>query len=430
MRGVFSTMDAMLATVIDSVLLFAFSIPVVMKYRILPVDGTPYWLFGVLFFVLAAHCFISFFPDVLGKFRKHLDTVKMFFVVITICITLGGATVTTMFDRAKTAPVYGVHDIILQQESAMRYLLVGKNPYKETYFTTQVEMFNYDEPGNTEAVNPALYHFVMPPWYLLFPFIFYFTVIPVLGFFDGRMALVFAMVMLLLFLWYWYRDKAVARIAIVLTALSPSVVEYFVEGRSDVFALSWLMGAFVLLNRKRYVISGILLALALLSKQTIWFVLPFYALYVARVTVKSRAQLWKTLIAVTVACLLIAGPFVLWDFRAFIDSVVLYLTGNSQTSYPVSGYGLGMVLVGAGVIRDIHAYYPFIYWQIAIALPLLIMLLRWLGAKPTQSRLMISYALFLTVYWYVNRYFNNSHLGYLSMLFVLGGLKVVDESHA
>lgn len=421
-------MEAMLTAVFDSLLLFAFAIPVVMKYRILPVDGTPYWLFGVLFFILGAHGFVSVYPDVLGRYKKYLDRIKMFFVLATIAITVGGVVVTAMFDRAKTAPVYGVHDIILQQESAMRLLIVGKNPYKETYFGTTVEMFNYDEPGNTEAVNPALYHFVMPPWYVLFPFIFYYTSIPVVGFFDGRMALLFTMGMLLVALWFWYRDKGIARIAMIMTALSPSVVDYFIEGRSDVFALSWLVVSLVLLSRKRYVWSGVLLALALMSKQTIWFVVPFYVLYVWRQTAKHRADFWRMGVAVMVVSLGLVVPFMAWDFRAFFESVVLYLTGNSATSYPVSGYGLGMVLYSLGFIRDIHAYYPFIFWQAAFALPLLVILLRWLSRKPSESRLVISYAVFLMVYWYLSRYFNNSHLGYLSMLFVLGGLKAVDES--
>jgi len=158
----------MLLGIIDSLLLFALSIPIVMQYRILPVDGTPYWLFGVLFFILGFHVTISCYPDMLGRFQKHLSGVKLFLLVLTLCITMGGSVITAMFDRAKTAPSYNVHDIILQQESAMRYLIVGKNPYKETYFGTQVESFRYAELGK-DAVNPALYHFVMPPWYLLFP---------------------------------------------------------------------------------------------------------------------------------------------------------------------------------------------------------------------------------------------------------------------
>lgn len=421
-------MNLMLSTVIDSILLFAFAIPVVMKYRILPVEGTPYWLFGVLFTVLVTHCIVSFYPRILGKHKKHLESLKMFFVLVTMAITLGGVTVTAMFDRAKTAPVYGVHDIILQQEAAMRYLVVGKNPYKETYFNTPVESFNYDEPGNTEAVNPALYHFVMPPWYVLFPFAFYYTAIPIVGFFDGRMALLFAMFLLLVSLWYWFRDKAIVRLAMTLTVLSPAVVDYVVEGRSDVFALSWLMISLVLLKRNQFVMSGILLALAFLSKQTIWFIAPFYLLYLWKLTHARRMVFWRTLGVMVIVCLAIAGPFLIWDAGSFIDSIILYLTGASATSYPISGYGWGMVLQHIGVIDNIHAYYPFVYWQIAAGAPLFFILARGLWKAPSQSRMMISYAVFLTVYWYFSRYFNNSHLGFLSMLFVLGGLKAVDES--
>ena len=419
----------MLPTILDSVLLFAFSIPVIMKYRILPIDGTPYWLFGILFFLLVSHCFVSLYPEMLGAYKRNLARIKIWFLLVTLVITVGGPAVTAMVDRAKTAPVLGVHDIILQQEAAMRYLLVGKNPYKESYFGTPVESFNYDEPGNTEAINPALYHFVMPPWYVLFLFAFYFTAIPLVGFFDGRMALLFTMGMLLGFLWYWFRDKAIARIAMVLTALSPSVVSYFVEGRSDVFALSWLVGALLFLGAKRYAWSAIFLALSLLSKQTTWFIVPFFALYLWQQTAKTPFVFWRTLFIVGAVVAAVILPFLLWDARAFFDSVVLYLSGGTAQSYPISGYGLGMLLVDSGVILDIHAYYPFILWQLAVALPVLILLAVWLWRKPSPSRLVIAYAVFLAVYWYMSRYFNNSHLGYLSMLFVLGGLKYVDETH-
>lgn len=419
-------MSGMWLSIVDSLLLFALSIPVVMKYRILPVDGTPYWLFGLLFFLLSLHCLISFYPELLGKYKKHLQSVKLGFIVATLIITVGGATMTAMFDRAKTAPVYGVHDIILQQEAAMRYLIVGKNPYKETYFGTPVESFHYAELGR-DAVNPALYHFVMPPWYLLFPFVFYYTGIPIFGFFDGRMASLFTMGMLLLFLWYWFRDKGVSRLAIVVTALSPSVVEYFVEGRSDVFALSWLVGALLFLSYKKYAASSAVFALALLSKQTIWFMAPFY-LAALWITTSARPRVFVTAVAIMAGIgIALTAPFLLWDARAFIESVILYLSGGTATSYPVSGYGLGMVLFDAGVITDIHAYYPFIYWQIAFAVPLFIVLMRWYRGKPVESRMIVSYAVFLTVYWYMSRYFNNSHLGYLSMVYALGGLKVIDE---
>jgi len=395
--------------IIEAILLFSLSIPIVMKYRILPIDGTPYWLFGVLFALLIANCLVV------------SSRIKNLILSLVLFIVLGGVTVTAMVDRARTAPVYGVHDIILQQEAAMRFVITGKNPYKETDFKTPVETFHYAELGNEKAVNPALYHFVMPPWYLVFPFTFYYTVRPVVGFFDGRMASLFTMVILLFALWHWFKDKAVARLAIILTSLSPAVIDYFVEGRSDVFALSWLVVSLVLLEKKYFVWSAFFLALSVLSKQTIWFVLPFYV-----AGVPKRQWVKSALMFVTLT-LIITLPFFLWDPRAFLDSVICYLNGTSLHSYPVSGYGFGMVLYAAGFIKDIHAYYPFIIWQLIFCVPLFIVLMRSLLKNTTHTSLMFSYAIFLTVFWYFSRYLNNSHLGYISMLFVLAGLKQMDE---
>lgn len=413
--------------VISAVLLFSFSIPVVMQYRILPVDGTPYWLFGVLFSLLLINCVFAFVAPAGKFFARWGNAIKNSVLVLVLCIVLGGVTVTAMVDRARTAPVLGVHDIILQQEAAMRYLIVGKNPYKETYFGTPMEAFHYAEIGNDNAVNPALYHFVMPPWYLLFPFTFYYTVRPVVGFFDGRMALLFTMVMLLASLWYWFKNKATARLAIIITALSPAVVNYFVEGRSDVFALAWLVVSIVLLEKKRYVWSAIMMALAVLSKQTTWFILPFYGWLFWYKTKDHMAVFWKSVVAAIIVGSIITIPFLVWDYHAFLDSVIFYLSGTSTHSYPVSGYGLGMVLYAAGVIKDIHAYYPFSVWQAIICIPLFIMLMKSCITSRTQSRMLLAYAVFLMVFWYLSRYFNNSHLGYLSMVFALAGLKIFDE---
>lgn len=421
-------MEPMVNRSLDALLLYALTIPIVMKYRILPVEGTPYWLFGILFTLLTLNVVIAIYPDILGVWKKRAETVKHILFFGVVMIVLGGVTVTAMVDRARVAPVYGVHDIILQQEAAMRYLIVGKNPYKETYFGTPVESFNYDEPGNTEATNPALYHFVMPPWYVLFPFSLYYSVRPVVGFFDGRFASLFAMVGLLYVLWIWFRPASLARVAMTLTAFSPAVFDYFLEGRSDVFALFWLVWALYLLDRKQMIWSAVMLALAFLSKQTTWFVLPFYIGYLW----STRQKPYQTLGKLACIILVIGGifciPFLLWDGNAFINSVVFYLSGNAPHSYPVSGYGLGMILREFGVIGDIHAYYPFVLWQAALGLPVLAVLLFWIKKTPTISKVLIAYGVFLTVIWYTSRYFNNSHVGYISMLFVLGLLKDTQEA--
>ncbi len=415
---------------LEAILLFAFSIPVVMGYRILPIEGTPYWLFGILFLILTSNIIFSLYPPVQKKIpgiaRDSRNRISEVLLWIVIAIVVGGTTMTAIVDRAKTAPVYGVHDIILQQEAAMRYLLSGKNPYKETYFGTAVEEFNYDEPGDTRAINPALYHFVMPPWYLLFPFSIYFVSIPLLGYFDGRMALLVTMVGLLIVLWKWFKHRPLALLAVTLTALSPAVIDYFIEGRSDIFALFWFVWSLFLLEKKRLFWSAVIFGLALMSKQTIWFSVPFLAAYLWFVT-KNLRKIVSFFTVSGVMVLALASPFLLWDPKAFIDSTIRFLSGTTQYNYPISGYGLGMVLNQLGIIRDIHAYYPFIIWQIVLGVPVLVMSLWWLSRKPMTSKVFIGYALTLSLFWYLSRYFNNSHIGYISSLFVLGILKSADE---
>ncbi|MEK7129424.1 MAG: hypothetical protein AAB803_00240 [Patescibacteria group bacterium] len=409
---------------LDALLLFVLSVPVVMRYRILPIEGTPYWLFGILFLILITNVLVSLYP---GFFKKTIVLkAKLLFLMATLAIVVGGTTVTAIVDRSRTAPVYNVHDIILQQEAAMRYLLQGKNPYKETYFGTFLEEWHYAE-GGKDAVNPALYHFVMPPWYLIFAFPFYFISTPVVGFFDGRMPLLFALTGLLFVIYRWLKDKNLASAAVVLTALSPATIDYFIEGRSDMFALFWLVWALYLLDKRKFIISSLLFGLAVLSKQTTWFMFPLYAVFGWLLLKRSIGKTILLFIPALMALMIVAGPFLLWDAKAFIDSTVLYLSGNSVHSYPISGYGLGMLLYEAGVIKDMHAHYPFILWQITLGLPVLGAVLWYLVKKPVMSRLLVGYGVVLLVFWYMSRYLNNSHVGFISSIFALGVLKDWDE---
>lgn len=407
---------------LDALLLFVLAVPVVMRYRILPIEGTPYWLFGILFLLLIVNVLISLYPKAFGR-EAFVKNVKTLLLIGILGIVIGGTTVTAMVDRSRTAPIYNVHDIILQQEAAMRYLLQGRNPYKETYFGTFLEEWHYAEDGK-DAVNPALYHFVMPPWYLLFAFPFYFISIPLAGFFDGRMPLLFSLAALLVVLWFWLKDKQLARVAIVLTALSPATVDYFIEGRSDLFALFWLAASLYFLEKKRLVTASLIFGLALLSKQTNWLAAPLFFLYGWLVAPSARS-LMRLVVPAFVVLAVVAGPFLAWDARALIESTVLYLSGSSSQSYPVSGYGLGMILHESGIIQDIHAYYPFIIWQLILAVPVIVMAVRFM--KKHMSRLLVGYGVFLFVWWWASRYFNNSHVGYLSSIFGIAILKDWDE---
>lgn len=411
---------------LDAGLLFLLAVPMVMKYRILPIEGTPYWLFGVLFLLLTLNIFISLFPKILPK-NLAVGKIKTLITWLVIVIVVGGVTVTSIVDRRRVAPVYGVNDIVLQQEAAIRYLVHGKNPYKETYFGTPVESFHYGEIGESAAVNPALYHFVMPPWYLLFPLFFYTPANKLFGYFDGRMMLIFCLFGILLILGKLIRNEKVKLVAMGLVTLAPGVVDYFIEGRSDTFALFWFIWAIYLLSKKQFIFASIIFGLAMISKQTIWFALPFYLVAIWKMSKDSVKNVFYHLLIILAVALLFTMPFLIWDFRAFIDSVILYLSGGTAHGYPIAGYGFGMLLYEWGIVKNIHGYFPFIIFQLALGVPVMLSSLWYLIKKPTISNLLFGYAFTLLVVWYFSRYLNNSHLAYVGMIFTLAILKNWDE---
>lgn len=403
---------------IDTILLFALSLPWPLKYRIFPMVGTPYLLFGIYFVLLILYAAFD-----LNWIQTHNAVLKwrakLIVLLAVVVIAAGGPLVTAIVDRSRVAPVFGVHDIILQLEAAMRFLINGVNPYATTYFGTHMEAWRYAELGK-DVINPALYHFVMPPWYLLFTFFFY-PFVKIFGFFDGRLPLIFTYFGTLIILAVWIKNYQKKIIALLITAFNPVMFDYLLEGRSDHFAFFWLLLALFLWHRKQFIIASAVYALALLSKQTIWLSFPFVMIYlwkdIAAFTMIKKALIFSIFVVVLVV---VMGPFLVWNPQAYWESTISFLQGSTPYSYPVAGYGFGMVLYQMGVIKDIHAYYPFIFWQVVIALPVVSLLLGWFRASVSAGRLLIAYSIFLFVFWYFSRYFHNSHLGYISLVLSVG----------
>lgn len=393
---------------LDSILLFALVIPFIMTYRISPGE-TPYALFGIIFLGLLLYIV----SDILRLDELLYHRIKHVMLWLLIIVVIGSAFVSAIIVRHQTAPVYMIHDIVLQQESAIRFLLDGKNPYAVTYFGTPLEQWHY----SITEVNPALYHFVMEPFYLLFSLPFYVVANTLFGFFDGRMPLLFLFFSILVLASYIVKDQEKKRQFLILLAFNPAMLGYTLEGRSDIFMYAFLFASFVLLLKKKYVLSAIPMALAFAVKQSVWPLFPFY---IALLFFKLRnGQNVAKVIAVFIAVfVLIVAPFFFWDKKAFLDSTIFYLSGATEYSYPISGYGFGMLLSQLGVINDVSSYYPFHIWQSIIGLPVLIVLIRFLRRNPSVKRLILVYTLFLFVFWYFSRYFNNSHLGYLSLVFI------------
>ena len=159
------------------------------------------------------------------------------------------------------------------------------------------------------------------------------------------------------------------------------------------------------------------MALAFATKQSVWPIFPFYSAFLW-FRFKSFGKVVQAILPFAITFGLIVLPFFFWNQKAYLESTILYLSGNASHSYPISGYGLGSLLLQFGVIRDKFATYPFLIWQAIICLPLAGVLIWWQKKENTVQRLLISYGIFLFVFWYLSRYFNNSHLGFISMVFV------------
>lgn len=383
---------------LDGIVLFMLAVPFVMKYRISPGD-TPYWLFTAIFIILLSYFFVT---------KNSLKTIIVWLVIL---LTVGSALFSSIVWRHQVAPEFGVHDIILQLESAMRFTLDGTNPYKATYFGTPLEKWHYSD---TE-VNPALYHFVMPPFYLLFSFPFYVVSNMLFGFFDGRMPLIFSFFGILGILTWWVKSTE-RPLALALFAFNPGTIDYFVEGRSDFYMFIFLVASLFLLYNKKVLWSCFFLALAFAVKQSVW---PFFPLYFYYIFKEYNNKLFQGLATFAITFLVIIAPFLVWDAQSFLDSTVFYLTSSGETNYPISGYGFGMLMHQFGFISDVHGYFPFTAFQLVVGLPVLVFLCVWLSKKPSIRNLMFAYGIFLFVFWYFSRYFNNSHIGFISSVFLV-----------
>lgn len=398
---------------LDAVLLILLSLPIPLTYRVLPGE-TPYWLFGIYFLAVILYV-LTDRKIVNWRFIRDREKIKL--GLLWVCIFVAGVLplVSAIWARIGAPPEYGVHDIILQTESAVRFLLDGNNPYATDYLGTPLGKFNYTELGS-QATNPALYHYVMPPGYLLQNVFLYVPFMSLFGFYDGRILNVAAYLGILLTLCLRVRPMGKKVLTMIIAAFPPLMFHYLLEGRSDYPALFWLITALFLLREKKFAWSLISFVMGLLTKQTIWLAVPFYLYYLWREAGREKFLNWKMWLWPVMVGIIIVGPFIFWDARALWDSTVGFLIGTTVVNYPVAGYGWSMVLLQMGFIRDIHAYYPFIIWQALVCIPLGLVLFKWWRTKLTVGRFLIIYGVWLFSFWYFSRYFHNSHLTYLALV--------------
>jgi hypothetical protein len=318
--------------------------------------------------------------------------------------------------RHGSAPHTYVHDNILQQEEALKFLFAGKDPYAVDYLSTPMAAW---EPN-----NPALYHYMHLPVQLLIGLPLERFCRATLGWFDLRMVYLLLLMAMLALTVRIGRTRSHGLALFAVVALNPLFSRCFVEGRNDIVVQCALFAALAAHQAGRPRLVGVLLGAAAASKHTVWVLTPFLLVLLWRRPDGGRRTPRELLTLAApglITAAILFGPFVLWDPVAFVRSILGFPFGANEHSYPLRGpgaYGLADWVLTWGLVPNDAAPFPFWIFQLALGAPCLLYALRWLRREPSVRTLAIGYALTLFALQFSSRFFNQNHLGFI--LTVLG----------
>ena len=281
--------------------------------------------------------------------------------------------------RDSTAPWFYTNDSTYQIEVAGDLVLDGETPYGHDYRGTGVERF-YSRDGSPRPGHKALDHFAYFPgtaitsagWRLLpAPFDDYrfLVLLATLGLIPAALS---------------FAGPLTVRLAVgAVLAANPLAVQAAWFGTADAPSLFFLVLAFGLASRSRFVWAAACLAAAVLLKQFAIVAIPFFAamLITSRGGRQSFGRAAGVFAGVLFTCalpFLIASPGALWA------DTIGYGTGD----YRIIGYGLASLLVRLDVLHDRNAAYPFGLLALLVWLPFTLWLVRsqlrsrqpWVGA--------------------------------------------------
>ncbi len=355
-----------------------------------------------------------------GDISRWVRLSKWLIVAVAIGLITLAPTGMLILLRHQSQPYLYAHDGLVQNEAAVRMVLAGRNPYVETYYNTAVAHVPFNVSGI--SLNPALDHYAYLPLTFLLPLPFQALFENAGGWFDQRMLhLVLLLIMLAVAAALAQRLSDRLTLLIIL-GLNPLFVGPFIEGRNDILVLFWLVLTVAGLQRGKLNQAAVTLALACATKHPAWVFVPFYCVY-ASDHGNWRQRMSRIKIPLIIFCS-IAGililPWFLWNPPAFIDDVINYLTGSSITSYPISGIGFGSWLISVGLLSSNTAQFPFGIFQLAIGLPLLLIVLRRQWTEKNLNTAVAGYGLILFVLQFFSRLFNDNYLGLIIAVMAIG----------
>jgi len=366
-------------------------------------------------------------PDKLDKTRISF-LIRFFLLLIMIAAATIVPAVQSIGDRYQlsqqepvpAAAYQNTHDGAVQVEAALDFLSDGKNPYVERYDQTPIRHYGFvidDIPH-----NPALDYFVYLPGYLVisYPLHAIFDVTDVT--YDQRVIYLVAYVLVILVLPLLVKAPAMKLLILAAVGLNPQLTGPVIYGMNDVLVLLLIIFLILLLQRKRLLGAAIILGLTCTIKQSAWFLVPFFVLYLIPRTSSDRPY-WETLkylVASAFVIILIIAPFALWDFSAFVTDVFAFPAGNVSVNYPIVGYTIGTLMIGAGLIKSRLDSFPFWIPQLLVGIPLLLFLAKYQWRRNDLDSMLLAAGFFTLGLGIVSRFFQWNYVGYIAVLITMG----------
>jgi hypothetical protein len=302
------------------------------------------------------------------------------------------------------SPVALIGDGALQTQQAGGLFLHGSDPYGADYAALGLGRTPWAEP----FPNPALHHAVFWPGQFLLPLPLQALSQTVLHWWDQRVFLLLAGVAIWIVLRLLLPGMA-GRAAAGAFFLMPGHSLVAILGDNDLTMVAVLLAALLAAQRRQFLVMGLLLGLAVATKQHALLAAPFIVWWalargaslpaVARSAVSGMAALTAVLL-----------PFLLWNPHAFFQDTIVFVTGGGAEAYPINGFGLSAMLLAAGVIHGSRDAFPFAPIEAVVGIALWAWAYVWIRTRRQLPDVLIFSGLTALLVLFVSRYFHDTHL--------------------
>lgn len=306
----------------------------------------------------------------------------------------------------------GAYQMQLSREVLMR----GTDPYGFNYVGTGMER----APWGQSFPNPALHHLDYWPGTVLVPLPFQAAFKALFGWWDERLWLLLAGVAIWVLLGR-IAPGSIGRIAAITFFLIPGHSLLAVLGDNDLPMVALLLGAVLAITHRRWIVAGLLIGLAVATKQTALVALPVLIAYAVVGQAIGWRQFLRAGVVATSVVALFFLPFLIWNAGAFIQDTILFNFGGGIETYPIQGIGLSSWLLQTGIIHSARDAFPFLAIQIPLVLGAWVLAWRWFRRHQLPGDAILWMGVAFCVFLFANRFSQQAYL-LLGVELVLAGL--------